>query len=41
MSAAVNNVRAQAVDADAGGVRRRQLLLFSVVAAALLVALAL
>ena len=41
MSAAPNDARAQAVDADAGGVRRRQLLLFSVVAAALLVALAL
>ncbi len=41
MSIAANEARAQAVDADAGGVRRRQLLLFSVVAAALLVALAL
>ena len=41
MSAAANDARAQAVDADAGGVRRRQLLLFSGVAAATLVALAL
>ena len=41
MSAAGNEARAQAVDADAGGVRRRQLLLFSGLAAALLVALAL
>ena len=41
MSAAGNDARAQAVDADAGGVRRRQLLIFSVLAAALLVALAL
>ena len=41
MSTAANEARAQAVDADAGGVRRRQLLLFSVVAAAVLVALAL
>ena len=41
MSAAGNDVRAQAVDADAGGVRRRQLLIFSILAAALLVALAL
>ncbi len=41
MRTAVNEARAQAVDADAGGVRRRQLLLFSVVAAVLLVALAL
>ena len=41
MSTAANEARAQAVDADAGGVRRRQLLLFSVIAAALLVALAL
>ena len=41
MSAAGSDARAQAVDADAGGVRRRQLLVFSVLAAALLVALAL
>ncbi len=41
MSAAGNDARAQAVDADAGGVRRRQLLVFSGLAAALLVALAL
>ncbi len=41
MSTAATGARAQAVDADAGGVRRRQLLLFSVVAATLLVALAL
>ena len=41
MSAAGSDARAQAVDADAGGVRRRQLLIFSVLAAALLVALAL
>ena len=41
MSAVGNDARAQAVDADAGGVRRRQLLVFSVLAAALLVALAL
>ena len=41
MSAAGSEARAQAVDADAGGVRRRQLLIFSVLAAALLVALAL
>ena len=41
MSAAGNDDRAQAVDADAGGVRRRQLLIFSVLAAVLLVALAL
>ena len=41
MSTTATDARAQAVDADAGGVRRRQLLLFSVVAAALLVALAL
>ena len=41
MSAAGNDARAQAVDADAGGVRRRQLLIFSVLAAVLLVALAL
>ena len=41
MSAAGADARAQAVDADAGGVRRRQLLIFSVLAAALLVALAL
>ena len=41
MSPAGNETRAQAVDADAGGVRRRQLLLFSGLAAALLMALAL
>ena len=41
MSAAANDARAQGVDADAGGVRRRQLLLFSGIAAAALVALAL
>ena len=41
MSTAGSDARAQAVDADAGGVRRRQLLVFSVIAAALLVALAL
>ena len=41
MSSAGNDARAQGVDADAGGVRRRQLLVFSVIAAALLVALAL
>ncbi len=41
MSAAAKEVRAQAVDADAAGVRRRQLLLFSGLAAAALVALAL
>ena len=41
MSAAANEARAQAVDADAGGVRRRQLLLFSGITAASLVALAL
>ena len=41
MSAAGNDTRAQAVDADAAGVRRRQLLLFSGLAAAALVALAL
>ena len=41
MSAAATAARAQAVDADAGGVRRRQLLVFSGLAAALLVALAL
>ena len=41
MSAAPNDTRTQAIDADAGGVRRRQLLLFSGIAAALLVALAL
>ena len=41
MSATADDARAQAVDADAGGVRRRQLLIFSVLAAALLVALAL
>ena len=41
MSTAGRDARAQAVDADAGGVRRRQLLVFSVIAAALLVALAL
>ena len=41
MSAAANEVRAQGVDADAGGVRRRQLLLFSGLAAAALLALAL
>ena len=41
MSTAGNDARAQAVDADAGGVRRRQLLIFSVLAAVLLVALAL
>ena len=41
MSVAGSDARAQAVDADAGGVRRRQLLIFSVLAAALLVALAL
>ena len=40
MSAPPNDARAQAVDADAGGVRRRQLLVFSVLAAALLAALA-
>ena len=41
MSTAGSDARAQGVDADAGGVRRRQLLVFSVIAAALLVALAL
>jgi len=41
MSAGRNDTRAQGVDADAGGVRRRQLLLFSGIAAAVLVALAL
>ena len=41
MSAAAKEARAQAVDADAAGVRRRQLLLFSGFAAAALVALAL
>ena len=41
MSAAANDFRAQGVDADATGVRRRQLLLFSGMAAAALVALAL
>ena len=41
MSSAANDARAQGVDADAGGVRRRQLLLFSGLAAAALVALAL
>ena len=41
MSAAPSDARAQAVDADAAGVRRRQLLVFSGLAAALLVALAL
>ena len=41
MSSAASDARAQAVDADAGGVRRRQLLVFSVIAAALLVVLAL
>ena len=41
MSAAANDARAQGIDADAGGVRRRQLLLFSGIAAAALVALAL
>ena len=41
MSAAGSAARARAVDADAGGVRRRQLLLFSGLAAVLLVALAL
>ena len=41
MSAVGSDARAQAVDADAGGVRRRQLLIFSALAAALLVALAL
>ena len=41
MIAAGNDARAQAVDADAAGVRRRQLLLFSGFAAAALVALAL
>ena len=41
MSSAANDARAQAVDADAAGVRRRQLLLFSGLAAAALVALAL
>ncbi len=41
MSAAATGARAQAVDADAGGVRRRQLLVFSGLAAVLLVALAL
>ena len=41
MSAVGSDARAQAIDADAGGVRRRQLLIFSVLAAALLVALAL
>ena len=41
MSAPTGDARTQLVDADAGGVRRRQLLLFSVLAAALLVALAL
>ena len=41
MSAAGTDARAEAVDADAGGVRRRQLLIFSCLAAALLVALAL
>ncbi|MDE0711398.1 MAG: TraB/VirB10 family protein [Rhodospirillales bacterium] len=41
MSAAGSDARAHAVDADAGGVRRRQLLVFSVLTAALLVALAL
>ncbi|MCY4119710.1 MAG: hypothetical protein OXG72_02170, partial [Acidobacteria bacterium] len=41
MSAARSSARARAVDADAGGVRRRQLLLFSGLAAALFVALAL
>ncbi|MCY3598187.1 MAG: TraB/VirB10 family protein [Rhodospirillales bacterium] len=41
MSAAANDARAQGVDADAGGVRRRQLLLFSGMAAVALVTLAL
>ena len=41
MSATGSDARAQTVDADAGGVRRRQLLIFSVLAAALLAALAL
>ena len=41
MTATANDARAQGVDADAGGVRRRQLLLFSGMAAAALVALAL
>ena len=41
MSAAPKDTRTRAIDADAGGVRRRQLLLFSGIAAALLVALAL
>ena len=41
MSAAATEARAQAIDADAAGVRRRQLLVFSGLAAALLVALAL
>ena len=41
MSAPATEARAQAIDADAGGVRRRQLLVFSGLAAALLVALAL
>ena len=41
MSTARSSARARAVDADAGGVRRRQLLLFSGLAAALFVALAL
>ena len=41
MSGSANDARAQGVDADAGGVRRRQLLLFSGLAAAALMALAL
>ena len=41
MTAAGTDARLRAVDADAGGVRRRQLLLFSGIAAALLAGLAL